>query len=196
MDFLLHWPLHTPKIHENSIWRWRIWGNDYFIWLESIFGNISSILNSDSNRLGWTGMVWISLCWKYLKCTIFSIQLDYYDLQCMPPVLYIMGRNTMCALSVIPNVFSFGFLEYSVAHNIHHKQSSDTCGPHVVALLTWTSTSEWQKARLVIKNGHQREMCHIENGLLIDIILGSTDYIIGKTYVITQDKENLHFGHL
>lgn len=87
-----------------------------------------------------------------------------------------------------PQCFSFGFLEYSVAHGIHHKQSSDICGPYVVALLTWTSIFECQKAKLVIKNGHQREMCHIENGLLIDIILGSTDHnIIGRTYVITQE---------
>ena len=35
-------------------------------------------------------------------------------------------------------------------------------------------------------------MCHIENELLIDIILGSTDNIIGRTYVITQEKENPH----
>ena len=44
-------------------------------------------------------------------------------------------------------------------------------------------------ARLVIKNGHQRELCYIENGLRARntcTLLCSVDNIIGRTLAITR----------
>ena len=36
------------------------------------------------------------------------------------------------------------------------------CGPYVVISLNWTSTFEWYIARLVVKNGHQKDTCYSE----------------------------------
>ena len=39
------------------------------------------------------------------------------------------------------------------------------CGPYVITLLNRTPTIDWYKSRLVSKNKHQEDMCHIEIGL-------------------------------
>ena len=39
------------------------------------------------------------------------------------------------------------------------------CGPYVVTLLNWTPIFDWYMARLVVKNGQQRDMCYDEIGL-------------------------------
>ena len=66
------------------------------------------------------GYEWISLSWKFLKCTLLSIQKKYYDLQCRPPMLYTLVWNTLCTYSIIFDVFSVGFLVFSVTHVINH----------------------------------------------------------------------------
>lgn len=52
--------------------------------------------------------------------------------------------------------------------------------------------------RIVVKNGHLKDMCSDEIGLCARNIgsLGSIMDTIGRVYMITQEKENLHFGLL
>ena len=62
---------------------------------------------------------WISPYWKSLKCTLCSLQ--YYNLQCLPPMICVLGWNIVCIHSFILDVFSVGFLLYSLAYNAYHK---------------------------------------------------------------------------
>ena len=48
-------------------------------------------------------------------------------------MLYTLGWNIMCIHNIIPHVLSVGFLAYSVAHSIYHKQRSVTMN-HIVRL--------------------------------------------------------------
>lgn len=56
-------------------------------------------------------------------------------------------------------------------------------GPCVVTLCDRIPPFEWYMARLVIKNGHQQDMCHYHVGLCAQytsIILGSIVYANGR----------------
>lgn len=55
-------------------------------------------------------------------------------------MLYTVGGNTACTYSNIPNVFSVGFLVYSVAHSVYHKQCSFLSYQHQQH--PWTETIE------------------------------------------------------
>ena len=62
-------------------------------------------------------------------------------------------------------------------------------GPHVITLLNQIHISERYMARLVVKNGHQKDSCHYECGLCaqsIYTILGSIVNIIGRANVIVS----------
>ena len=62
-----------------------------------------SILFKVQNRPGRMHMKWISHCWKSLKCTLFSIQLKYCDLQRKTMMLYTVSwkRATPTVLSLM-----------------------------------------------------------------------------------------------
>ena len=61
-------------------------------------------------------------------------------------------------------------------------------GPYVVIIRNWTPIFKWYMARLVGKNGHQKDMCYNEIGLCAqnkDIIVGFAANISGRVaYVI------------
>ena len=65
-------------------------------------------------------------------------------------------------------------------------------GAYVVTLLNWTCILKWCIARLVLKNGHQKEMCQMRLGdvLKICIILVSkVNTTIGVAYVIVSREQ-------
>ena len=58
----------------------------------------------------------------------------------------------------------------------------------MVILLNQTFTVEWYMARLVVKNGHQKDMCHNEGGVCAQNYYHhsrSSMKLGGPTYVIT-----------
>jgi hypothetical protein len=65
-------------------------------------------------------------------------------------------------------------------------------GAYVVTLLNWTCFLKWCIARLVLKNGNQKEMCQmrLEDVLKICIILVSkVNITIGVAYVIVSREQ-------
>lgn len=64
----------------------------------------------------------ISPCWSSIKCTLLSIQLKYCNLQHRPPIFMYCGLDDGVHIQQHPHCFSVGFIIYSVAHNIYHKQ--------------------------------------------------------------------------
>ena len=64
-------------------------------------------------------------------------------------------------------------------------------GPSVVTLLNWTPIFEQYMARLIVKNGHQKDTCYNEIALCaqnLDAVLGSIFNTIWRDYVITKRK--------
>ena len=66
------------------------------------------------------GMNWFSLCWMSLKCTLFSIQVEYYNLQATASNVIYCGLKYNVHLTILsPMFFNVVFLPYSV---VYHKQ--------------------------------------------------------------------------
>lgn len=58
---------------------------------------------------------------RSLKLYIVFQQIENSNLQCRPPILYIVVWNVLCIHSNIPSVFRVGSLVYSVAQSIYYK---------------------------------------------------------------------------
>lgn len=58
---------------------------------------------------------------RSLKLYIGFHQIENSNLQCRPPILYVVVWNVLCIHSNIPSVFRVGSLVYSVAQSIYYK---------------------------------------------------------------------------
>lgn len=94
-----------------------------FISSKTVVGIRSNIIILDLNNMPWWDMNWIPLQWKSLKCTLLSIQHNYFNLEHKPPMLYNVDWNILCTRNSNYDVFSVGFLIYCMAHDIHHKHN-------------------------------------------------------------------------
>ena len=66
-------------------------------------------------------MNWIPFCWKSLECTLFSIHLNYYNLQHRSPMIYIVGWNPQYYAQCFECWFPH------IRYVNHHKQCTSTC---------------------------------------------------------------------
>lgn len=125
-----------------KIWFQNSWINYDYWFCEVFLKNNWTIRILDSKPSCRTSMNWIPFCWKSLECTLFSIHLNYYNLQHRSPMIYIVGWNPQYYAQCFECWFPH------IRYVNHHKQCTSTtvylCGPSRKKLnLTPTLPPTW-----------------------------------------------------